>query len=84
MMSQNLKITLFINPGIVLIGSLLIMRINTNKNDDDLNTRNPFTLSKILHDDNNNNPLNDNQYDNKNGVIHSENYSLIRIIDEYI
>ena len=48
------------------------MRINTNKNDDDLNTRNPFTMNKILHDDNNNNPLNDKEYDNKND-IHSEN-----------
>ena len=72
MISQNFKITLFINPRIVLIGSLLIMRINTNKNDDDLNTRNPFTMNKILHDDNNNNPLNDKEYDNKND-IHSEN-----------
>ena len=72
MISQNLKITLFINPRIVLIGSLLIMRINTNKNDDDLNTHSPFIMNKILHDDNNNNPLNDKEYDNKND-IHSEN-----------
>ena len=41
-------------------------------------------MNKILYDDNNNNPLNDKEYDNKNDIIHSENYSLIRIIDEYI
>ena len=89
MISQNLKITPFMNPRMVLIGPLVIMKINTkifdfcifdDDNDDLLNTHDPCTMYEI--DDNKNNPLNDEEYDHEDDTANSKYYSLINILKQ--
>ena len=93
MRSQNSEIRSFRNPRMVLVGSLLTFKdchgiLDDDDDDDDddgddLNTCNPFTMIKILHD--NSNPLNDQEHDHEDYVINAEYYSLInRVKNEYI
>ena len=39
--------------------------------DDELNTHNSFTMNKILYDNNNEKPLNDEEYDREDNIINS-------------
>lgn len=48
--------------------------------DNDLKTLNFFLISKNLNDDNNNRPLNDEEYDHEDHIINFEYFSLIKRI----
>ena len=39
--------------------------------DNELNTHNPFTMNKILYDNKNDNPLNDEEYNREDNIINS-------------
>ena len=68
----------FINPKTVLIGSVVIMKINTKifivflmTMMTILNIRDPLRVNKIIYNDNNKSLLNDKEYDHKENIFNS-------------